>query len=202
MQTVQKTKINETLKKGDEYMQKHMPKEALNEYLKTLFSEKRNPKSYLGVSRAYKELKEYDKAIKHLEKAKNIGYFNLAKYHYRQNEKSITNVFDINLEKDFDVFLKEVKKYIEKYKKEKKFLDTYYITILTKQIKLIEIYLSFGKFKEFENLINNNKYLEELKKVRKEKLNIYQKLMLKQIKNKNEKMIKKVFKIKKIIKNI
>ena len=136
------------------------------------------------------------------EKAKNIGYFNLAKYHYRQNEKSITNVFDINLEKDFDVFLKEVKKYIEKYKKEKKFLDTYYITILTKQIKLIEIYLSFGKFKEFENLIKNNKYLEELKKVRKEKLNIYQKLMLKQIKNKNEKMIKKVFKIKKIIKNI
>ena len=39
MQTVQKTKINETLKKGDEYMQKHMPKEALNEYLKTRLSE-------------------------------------------------------------------------------------------------------------------------------------------------------------------
>ena len=105
MQTVQKTKINETLKKGDEYMQKHMPKEALNEYLKTLFSEKRNPKSYLGVSRAYKELKEYDKAIKHLEKAKNIGPFDYEIYY----ELGFNHLLNTDFEKATKNFRKTIK---------------------------------------------------------------------------------------------
>lgn len=105
MQTVQKTKINETLKKGDEYMQKHMPKEALNEYLKTLFSEKRNPKSYLGVSRAYKELKEYDKAIKHLEKAKNIASFDYEIYY----ELGLNHLLNTDFEKATKNFRKTIK---------------------------------------------------------------------------------------------
>lgn len=105
MQTVQKTKINETLKKGDEYMQKHMPKEALNEYLKTLFSEKRNPKSYLGISRAYKELKEYDKAIKHLEKAKNIASFDYEIYY----ELGLNHLLNTDFEKATKNFRKTIK---------------------------------------------------------------------------------------------
>ncbi len=105
MQTVQKTKINETLKKGDEYMQKHMPKEALNEYLKTLFCEKRNPKSYLGVSRAYKELKEYDKAIKHLEKAKNIASFDYEIYY----ELGLNHLLNTDFEKATKNFRKTIK---------------------------------------------------------------------------------------------
>lgn len=135
-----------------------------------------------------------------LEKAKNIGYFNIKKYHYRQNEKSVTNTYDMNIEKDFDIYLQEVKKYIKKYKKTNKFLETYNITILTKQIQLIEIYLLLEKKIELEIFIKNNKYQEQLKNIKMDKLNIYQKLMLQAIKSKNILKINKLFKIKKFIK--
>ena len=67
--------VNTSLKKGDEYMEKSMPREAVSEYLKSIMKENRNIKTYLGASRAYKELQQYDKAIKHLEKAKTIDTF-------------------------------------------------------------------------------------------------------------------------------
>ncbi len=85
MQTIEKTrkaeKLNTALKKGDEYMEKRMPKEAISEYLRSILTENNNTKTYIGASRAYKELQEYDKAIKHLERAKSIDTFDYEIYY-------------------------------------------------------------------------------------------------------------------------
>ena len=72
---------NPMIKKGDEFMQKNMPKEAVSEYLKSMLKESDNINSHLGASKAYKELKEYDKAIKHLEKAKKMASFDYEIYY-------------------------------------------------------------------------------------------------------------------------
>lgn len=81
MQTGKITKAATALTKGDEYMEKHMPKEAVGEYLKSILKENGDIKSHLGASRAYKELQEYDKAIKHLEKAKKMASFDYEIYY-------------------------------------------------------------------------------------------------------------------------
>ena len=109
MQTIQKAIQNaitkQNIKKGDEFMRMHKPKEALGEYLKSLFYEKRNTKNYLCVSRAYKELKEYDKAIKHLEKAKNIASFDYEIYY----ELGLNHLLNTDFEKATKNFRKTIK---------------------------------------------------------------------------------------------
>ncbi len=72
--------INSALKKGDEYMEKSMPKKAVVEYLKSIMQEKGNIKTHISASKAYKEMQEYDKAIKHLENAKKVSAFDYEIY--------------------------------------------------------------------------------------------------------------------------
>ncbi|MDO5438279.1 MAG: tetratricopeptide repeat protein [bacterium] len=96
---------NPSLKKGDEYMQKHMPKEAIGEYLKSIMKENGNVQSYLGVSKAYKELREYDKAIKHLEKAKKVDSFDYEIYW----ELGLNHLLNTDFEKATKNFRKTIK---------------------------------------------------------------------------------------------
>lgn len=96
---------NPLLKKGNEYMAKHMPKEAVGEYLKSIFQEKTNIESYIGVSRAYKELQEYDKAIKHLEKAKQIASFDYEIYY----ELGLNHLLNTDFEKATKNFRKTIR---------------------------------------------------------------------------------------------
>ncbi len=70
-----------SLKRADEYMEMNMPKKAVGEYLQSMFKKDVNIKSYLGVSRAYRELQQYDKAVKHLEKAKKTSAFDYEIYY-------------------------------------------------------------------------------------------------------------------------
>lgn len=97
--------INSALKKGDEFMQKAMPKEAVSEYLKSIMKENRNIKTYLGASRAYKELQQYDKAIKHLEKAKTIDTFDYEIYY----ELGLNHLLNTDFEAATKNFRKTIK---------------------------------------------------------------------------------------------
>lgn len=72
---------NPFLTKADEFMAKNMPKEAVSEYLKSVLRENKNIKTHLGLSKAYKELEEYDKAIKHLETARKFAAFDYEVYY-------------------------------------------------------------------------------------------------------------------------
>ncbi len=61
--------------RGDKFMLKNQYKKAAEEYLTSLFNKSTSTRPYKSVSKAYKSLKAYDKAIKHLEKAKEISSF-------------------------------------------------------------------------------------------------------------------------------
>lgn len=98
-------KRNSALIKGDEYMQKHMPKEAVGEYLQSMFSDCNNVEPYIGVSKAYKELKEYDKAIKHLEKAKKMALFDYQIYY----ELGLNHLLSADFEKATNNFRRTIK---------------------------------------------------------------------------------------------
>ncbi len=95
---------NPILNKGDEYMKMNMPKEAVGEYLKSILKEN-DIKSYKGASKAYRELQEYSKAIKHLEKAKKISSFDYEIY-YELGMNYMLNT-------DFDLALKNFRKTIK-----------------------------------------------------------------------------------------
>ncbi len=76
----QKNVTDPSLEMADELMAKHMPKQALNVYLKSMLKQSGNMKCHLGASKAYRELEEYNKAIKHLETAKKLAAFDYEVY--------------------------------------------------------------------------------------------------------------------------
>ena len=56
-------------------MLKNEYKKAAKTYLLSLMLGKNDAKARVNASKAYKNLKEYDKAIKHLKQARNIYSF-------------------------------------------------------------------------------------------------------------------------------
>ena len=66
---------------GDNFMLNNDYRRAIKEYLISLMLDKNNLKAKLGASKAYKNLKEYDKAIKHLLELKSIYGFNSEIYY-------------------------------------------------------------------------------------------------------------------------
>lgn len=137
------------------------------------------------------------------EKARNIKHYNIYGYHYRKNNNSITQNYDKNLEKDIDIFLNEVNKYITEFKKENRFKNTYYIAVLTKLIQIYEIYICNKKIDELKQFVKDKHYMEYINvfdKIPKDKINLYQKLMLTSIKNRDIFKAKILIKIKKMVK--
>lgn len=86
---------NPFLTKADKLMANNMPKEAVSEYLKSVLKENKNIKTHLGLSKAYKELEEYDKAIKHLENAKKYAAFDYEIYYELGLNHLLNSDFDL-----------------------------------------------------------------------------------------------------------
>ncbi len=66
---------------GDSFMLKNEYRKAVKEYLLSLMLDKNNVYAYKGISKAYKNLKEYDKAIKHLKSARSVYSFDSEVYY-------------------------------------------------------------------------------------------------------------------------
>ena len=62
-------------------MLKNEYRKAVKEYLVSLMIDKNNVCAYKGASKAYKNLHEYDKAIKHLKNARNVYGFDSEIYY-------------------------------------------------------------------------------------------------------------------------
>jgi len=105
MPTLNTSTKNSSLQKGDEYMQKNMPKEAVGEYLQSMLTDCSNIESYIGASKAYKELKEYGKAIKHLERAKRMASFDYEIYY----ELGLNHLLSTDFEKAASNFRKTIR---------------------------------------------------------------------------------------------
>lgn len=63
------------LAKGDSFLLKNEYRKAVKEYLVSLMMDKNSFKAHKGASIAYKKLKKYNKAIKHLKDARNVYSF-------------------------------------------------------------------------------------------------------------------------------
>ena len=139
------------------------------------------------------------------ENAKNISHYNIYGYHYRKNENSITQNYDKNIINDINIFLNNVDDYIKNFEKNERFKNTYYIAVLNKIIQICEIYLSNKKIEELKLFMNKKQYKtykEELNNVPRDKINLYQKLMMKSIRNKNIFSMKFIIFLKYMIKSL
>ena len=85
---------------GDSFMLKNEYRKAIKEYLVSLMMDKNNVYAIKGASKAYKNLKEYDKAIKHLKNAKNIYGFD-SEIYYELGLNYLLNGNNENAQKNF-----------------------------------------------------------------------------------------------------
>ena len=85
---------------GDSFMSKNEYRLAVKEYLLSLMIDKNNIQAQIGASKAYKYLKEYDKAIKHLKNARNIYGFN-SEIYYELGLNYLLNSDSKNAQKNF-----------------------------------------------------------------------------------------------------
>ena len=81
-------------------MLKNEYRKAVKEYLVSLMIDKNNVYACKGASKAYKNLKEYDKAIKHLKNAINIYGFD-SEIYYELGLNYLLNADNLNAQKNF-----------------------------------------------------------------------------------------------------
>ena len=129
------------------------------------------------------------------EKAKRIYKINKYLYHYNKNDFSICQKYSKDTIKYYETYFEFVKKYIEKFNKDKDFKDLLNVKIVTS----IDVYMynyffhkdnkkrNREKRKEFIELLDRNLYVDAIKNVKKEYLSKYQKIV--RILSKNKKYI-------------
>lgn len=144
------------------------------------------------------------------EKAKKIFVLQECLYHYQQNDFSICQRYSKDTIKYYETYFEFVKKYIEKYNKNEKFIDILNIKIVTSIDRYMYNYFfhkdnpkDFKSIKnEFKELLANKLYKNAMEKVKIQYLSKYQKLVLKNAKKKKIVNLKLLYKIKTILKNI
>ena len=142
------------------------------------------------------------------EKAKNIHILQEYLYHYQQNEFAVCQRYSKDTINYYETYFELVKKYIKKYKKNSKFIDTLNIKIVTSIDKYMYNYFFHNDNpnnfettkKEFKQLLNKEIYQTAMKQVKKQYLSTYQKLVLRAAKKQNIKTLKLLKKIKDILK--
>lgn len=85
---------------GDTFMLKNEYRKAVKEYLVSLMIDKNNVLARKGASKAYKNLKEYDKAIKHLKDARNVYGFD-SEIYYELGLNYLLSADNLNAQKNF-----------------------------------------------------------------------------------------------------
>ena len=85
---------------GDSFMLKNEYRKAIKEYLVSLMMDKSNIRAHKGASKAYKNLKEYDKAIRHLKNARNVYGFD-SEIYYELGLNYLLNSDNNNAKKNF-----------------------------------------------------------------------------------------------------
>ncbi len=85
---------------GDSFMLKNEYRKAVKEYLVSLMIDKNNVYARKGASKAYKNLKEYDKAIKHLKDARSVYGFD-SEIYYELGLNYLLSADNLNAQKNF-----------------------------------------------------------------------------------------------------
>lgn len=142
------------------------------------------------------------------EKAETIYNFKKYLYHYQKNDFSICQRYSKDTVKYYETYIEFVKDYIKKYNKNEKFTDTLNLKIVTS----IDIYMYNYFFhkdnpkklkeikKEFKELLDRKIYKNAMKDVKIQYLSLYQKLVLKNARNKKIIILKLLKKMKENLK--
>lgn len=86
--------------KGDSFMLQSEYRKAIKEYLVSLMLDKSDVRTYKSTSKAYKNLQEYDKAIKHLKSARSVYGFD-SEIYYELGLNYLLNADNENAQKNF-----------------------------------------------------------------------------------------------------
>lgn len=86
--------------KGDSFMLQNEYRKAIKEYLVSLMLDKTDIRAYKSTSKAYKNLHEYDKAIKHLKSARNVYGFD-SEIYYELGLNYLLNADNENAQRNF-----------------------------------------------------------------------------------------------------
>ena len=142
------------------------------------------------------------------EKSRKIYVLQEYLYHYQKNEFAICQRYSKDTINYYETYFKFVKQYIQKYNKNEKFKDTLNLKIVTSIDKYMYNYF-FHKDnpqkdldKEFKELLDKELYRNAIKKAKTEYLSTYQKLILKYAEKKRIIILKILYKIKTILKNM
>ena len=144
------------------------------------------------------------------EKAKKIYVLPQYLYHYQKNDFSICQRYSKDTINYYETYFEFVEKYIQRYDKNQKFIDTLNIKIVTSIDRYMYNYF-FHKDnpksrkiikKEIRELLNQKLYQEAIKEAKQEYLSTYQKLILKNARNENINMLIVLRKVKNTIKQI
>lgn len=142
------------------------------------------------------------------EKAETIYNFKRYLYHYQKNDFSICQRYSKDTIKYYETYIEFVKDYIKKYNKNEKFVDTLNLKIVTS----IDVYMYNYFFhkdnpqklkeinKEFKELLDKEIYKNAMKDVKIQYLSLYQKLVLKNARNRNIIILKFLKKLKENLK--
>lgn len=144
------------------------------------------------------------------EKAKKIYMLDDYLYHYNQNEFSVCQKYSKDTISYYETYFGYAKKYIEKYNKNQKFIDTLNIKISTSIDKYMYNYYfnkdnpnNYKKIKEeFSNLLKRDLYKNAMSNVKMEYLSTYQKLVVSSAKKNNIFKLKILNKIKQTLKKL
>ena len=124
------------------------------------------------------------------EKANKIYVLQEYLYHYQKNDFAICQRYSKDTINYYETYIELVKKYIKKYHKNEKFIDTLNIKIVTSIDKYMYNYF-FHKDNpqkdienEFKELLNKELYIDAMKNVKIKYLSLYQRLVLKNAKKK------------------
>lgn len=137
------------------------------------------------------------------EKAKKVYVLQENLYHYQKNGFSICQRYSKETINYYETYFKFVKKYIQKYNKNEKFVDTLNIKIVTSIDNYMYNYflhrdnpqsIKYRKA-EFRKLLDKELYQKAITEVKAKYLSLYQKMILKNAKDKN---INNLFLLRKI----
>ena len=142
------------------------------------------------------------------EKANKIYVLQEYLYHYQKNDFAICQRYSKDTINYYETYIELVKKYIKKYHKNEKFIDTLNIKIVTSIDKYMYNYF-FHKDNpqkdienEFKELLNKELYIDAMKNVKIKYLSLYQRLVLNNAKKKRILNLKLLKSIKEILKKL
>lgn len=124
--------------------------------------------------------------LRSFQAANRIGYIDYDGYNFNINSESSTHRYRNDWKDSHEIFINEIKQFLEAYNKDNRFFEAYEMMIVTRISALINSYFFNGNngkkfmtsYREFKRYIKQDKYKKAIKNVKLELLTKKQKIVI------------------------